>query len=199
MFCQKCGNVINEDARFCPKCGTEIEITVPETGDEGQDSVNDAKGVLSLIVAKIKSIYSTIILIFIVFIILLHKGCLSPVMNNNQGAETPEEVAVAVANYYKYGDFSYLNNYFDKQINNEEIEAEFKKQRESLELDTSNINMDTLNPVVTEMGDYSKGLKKCIATIHVQSGFGIMENSYSNRIHLHQAKTAQGVKWFLGQ
>lgn len=200
MTCQKCGNTLNEGARFCPKCGTMVETTVSSSREidayeEIPQNVEEKPSFFS----RIWGVLSTIILILIVLFFLFKSGCFSPALNNNQGANTPEEIAVAIANYYKYGDISYLNNYFDKGMYNQEIEDGFKSNRDSLQLNTSAINMDKLNTTVAEMSEYSDGLKKCTITIHIQSGYGILENSYNISHYLHQAKTAQGVKWFLGQ
>lgn len=36
MFCTKCGNRLDDDARFCPVCGTRVEAPKPEAPAEGQ-------------------------------------------------------------------------------------------------------------------------------------------------------------------
>lgn len=44
MFCQKCGNQLEENAKFCPKCGAGVETTPPaQTTAAGSNTVTDAK------------------------------------------------------------------------------------------------------------------------------------------------------------
>ena len=50
MFCKKCGNQLNDNARFCPKCGQKTENQVQGTGAAVQpntDNVNTAKNIKS--------------------------------------------------------------------------------------------------------------------------------------------------------
>lgn len=43
MFCQNCGNKLDDDAKFCPKCGTKTsETSIPAPQGEKDEFFKDA-------------------------------------------------------------------------------------------------------------------------------------------------------------
>ena len=62
MYCRKCGRELSEDTKFCPKCGTSIEVTEKKNEIVKNGDTEKPKLKLGLIVG---------ILVFIAFIVCI--------------------------------------------------------------------------------------------------------------------------------
>lgn len=77
MYCKKCGNELEEDAKFCPKCGTKKEESDVKT-EENKKNVKKPKTKIILIIAVI-----VILLIAIILCIFYQKNISSKQENEN--------------------------------------------------------------------------------------------------------------------
>ena len=80
MYCKKCGNELDEDAKFCPECGAKKEENDVEI-EEKQENSNNKKSKKTLMVTIIAIII--ILLIAIICYILYQKNIISKQENEN--------------------------------------------------------------------------------------------------------------------
>ncbi|MEY8522216.1 DUF4234 domain-containing protein [bacterium 1XD8-76] len=67
MFCPECGNFLNDDQKFCPKCGTPVESAGEGTGSAGQGmgSAGDGakNGSLDTVMRAVCGVFAVIFLL----------------------------------------------------------------------------------------------------------------------------------------
>ncbi len=211
--CIKCGNEWDDDMRFCPLCGSNMEGILSQPESEMKALIVNRTPYVPPKMRKktplwakiIKGVGVTIaVLIVIVAGVFVYKRMNT---NKNKGAADPKVIADTYQRCLKTEDFSDLEKYIDDY-------GTGQYQRESFRVDCTNYNdlMRQLNgidfrteytcseiygydevgmdmmTVYTQYYVYDRNRKKDIALLS-DGGFNL---------HIHMSKTPDGYRWFLG-
>lgn len=200
MFCQKCGNQLNEGAAFCPKCGTKIDvpsgIRVEAVNENSAKPVKPKKKKRGIIIVSI--ILALCLLCFIVGI------SSSKNVNAGKGADDPAAIVKAFVLCCQYRDTSYLDQYFDEEFKDDSFITQMQNVLQKMdEQNFGDINMDG---VTYELGaTYEEAGYTCIdITVNfAEEGLFGGNTIFGNRrefvISLHKANTPDGMRWFMGK
>lgn len=221
MFCKKCGNQLNDGAVFCPKCGTAVTVTEVakkdnethtgsmrfETGKAIEKDPQKNDGAESKPVKAAKKIASIIWSLIgfacvagIILVCFLRSSPGKQILNNNLGANTPEEIGIAYVNALKYNDFSRMNLYLDQTRNYDIVKQKFESDVSENGDYYSSIDLNKISyePIETSDND-GDGLCDGTLKMYVQDNALIFKTYYSWELYVHQAETAQGIRWFLAK
>ena len=214
MFCQKCGNQLNEGAAFCPKCGAIVTV-----------SENSSKSSVGVDLNKKKNkeipIIITCVTVLLVIIVLTVKGSsghgaiLEPSWvkaNQNKGADNPTQIAVAYLKTLNDGNDTRLYGYWDAQLEEEGIRLDTnsiaKLHNDATTNETKTLYLDGAeyevgNVYTNEKDGQSYENVKVKITCRTEGMFGgesvFTGYDYILEITLHKNRTPDGDKWFLGQ
>lgn len=203
MFCQKCGDQLNEGAAFCPKCGTRIDM--PSGIRVGAVNGNKVKPLEPVNPKKGKR--GIIIVLFIFAICLLYfmvRTLGSKSVNAGKGADDPAAIGQAYVLCCQYRDTSYIDQYLDEELNSDSFITQMQDFIQ--EMDGQNFGDINIDGVTYELGaTYEEAGFTCVdITINFAEkglfgGNTIFGNSGKAVISLHKAKTPDGMKWFIGK
>ena len=204
MFCKNCGNQLNEEASFCPKCGTKI-------GTASDIRTQDTSGYSeNLIKPKKRKREKIIVLFFIALIaavwVFQRQDDLNQAANVNKGkgADDPVTVAQTYMICIQYRDTSYIVKYLDEQLDNDTYISRLEENFAVLVADgVDKINMDG---ITYDVGETYKQFGNTYVDIDIhyseQGRFGgnaVFGKNYKMTLILHRASTPDGEKWFLGK
>lgn len=200
MFCQKCGNQLNEGAAFCPKCGSKVDAsssipiqTVTAHIVEPEKPKKRKRGII---------IVSLIVAICLLYFIVGTSD--NKTVNAGKGADDPAAIGQAYVLSCQYRDTSYIDRYLDDEFKSDSFIT--RMQDDIQELDELNINDINMDGVICELGaTYEEAGYTCvdITVLFAEKGlFGgntILGDSFKIVIPLHKANTPDGMKWFVGK
>lgn len=200
MFCQKCGNQLNEGAAFCPKCGTRIAVPsgihVEAVNENNVKSVKPKKRKRGIIVV---SIILVVCLLFFIVGISSSKN-----VNAGKGADDPAAIVQAFILCCQYRDTSYINQYLDEEFKSDSFITQM--QGVIQKMDEQNFGDINLDGVTYEIGaTYEEAGYTCVditvnfAEKGLFGGNTIFGNRREVAISLHRANTPDGTKWFIGK
>lgn len=201
MFCKNCGNQLNEGASFCPKCGTKIgaatDIRMQVTSRSSENLIKPKK-------RKHGKIIVLIVIALIAAVWVFHRqDDLNQAANVNKGkgADEPITVAQAYMTCIQYKDTSYMEKYYDEQLNNDIYVS--RMQDNMAALADIEINM---NGITYDVGETYKEFGNTYINIDIHfskkgllGGNALFENGKVISIILHKASTPDGEKWFFGK
>lgn len=178
----------------------QIQKTIREIDDQKaqrEQRNEEIKNVVNKVVQSepvksVRKIISTIITIivlgFLLLVLLLKGGAHKPILNNNLGANTPEELGKAYATALKYNDISYIDKYWDAVVEYGSIKSEIE---EYIKKEDSYRTMMDINSIEIIEQDEGSEINRMIT---VKTGH-VGDEYY---LPIHNADTPQGTKWFIG-
>lgn len=203
MFCQKCGNQLNESAAFCPKCGTRIDV--PSGIRVGAVNGNKVKPLEPVKPQKSKRGIIIVSIIFAIFLLYFIVGAIGrKSVNVGKGADDPAAIGQAYVLCFQYRDASYIDQYIDEELESDSFITQMQGYIQKMdELNIKDINMDG---VTYKLGaTYEEAGYTCVdITVHFAEkglfgGNTILGNSFEKVISLHKANTPDGMRWFIGK
>lgn len=203
MFCQNCGNELNEGAVFCPKCGEKIGM------DQGL--VEQYKQVFESKVAdhtsfRKKRRWPMILLIAAVLAVaawFVFDAGLLPFNNANRdkGADSPITVAKAYMSCILNADTADIEKYCDDNFNSSPYLLTLQDnltEAAGIEINTDGITYD-VGAEYTSFGYTCVDVEIHFSEKGFFGGNAIFGNSYTITLPLHKASTPDGEKWFMGK
>lgn len=182
-ICKYCKSEIDIDAKICPMCRKR----------QGKFPV----GTLLWIV------FFCFLLLLRIFVIPSVKADLEVQKNEGKGADNPQKIGEAYMLVLSRNTPSYMDKYYDRTMNNEEIKATMQEMvQEFAASDFGEINMSGVQYSVGEQ--YVEGNVTVVeVTIsYSEKGFfggdSIFGNSNVVTIYCHKGPTPEGEKWFIG-
>lgn len=199
MFCQKCGNQLNEGAVFCPKCGTRIDI--PSSIRVEAVNENSAKPVKPKKKKRVIIVSIILVLCLLCFIVGISS---SKSVNAGKGADDPAAIGQAFVLCCQYRDTSYLDQYFDEEFKADSFIAQMQDFLQTM--DEQNFGDINMSGVTCELGaTYEEDGYTCVdMTVNfAEEGLFGGNTIFGNRrelvISLHRANTPDGTRWFIGK
>lgn len=208
MFCQKCGNQLNEGASFCPKCGLKIDAA-PDSNSQEQVQYNQPNVKQIKHKESKKRNFVTLFVILILFFMAMARMHVNNELeritsvNAGKGAEDPSTIGRDFALCCQYKDTSYIDKYLDDELNYDSFIAQIKDIFQSM--DEQNYGDINLDGVTCELGEkYEKNGYTCVdltvnfAEEGLFGGNTRLGNKSQYTFPLHRVNVMGGNKWFIG-